>query len=76
MSIFQIGSQDIAVDIGTNNTRVYVKDKGIVVNEPSVVIVREVIVQRSAIIQFIQIINRNQVLIVEERCSNWRRTWF
>lgn len=40
MSIFQIGSQDIAVDIGTNNTRVYVKDKGIVVNEPSVVIVR------------------------------------
>ena len=40
MAIFQIGSQDIAVDIGTNNTRVYVKDKGIVVNEPSVVIVR------------------------------------
>ena len=40
MSIFQIGSQDITVDIGTNNTRVYVKDKGIVVNEPSVVIVR------------------------------------
>ena len=33
-------SPDIAVDIGTNNTRIYVKDKGIVVNEPSVVIVR------------------------------------
>lgn len=40
MAIFQLGSPDIAVDIGTNNTRVYVKDKGIVVNEPSVVIVR------------------------------------
>jgi len=40
MAIFQIGSQDIAVDIGTNNTRIYVKDKGIVVNEPSVVVVR------------------------------------
>lgn len=36
----QFVSPDIAVDIGTNNTRVYVKDKGIVVNEPSVVIVR------------------------------------
>lgn len=40
MTLFQMGSPDIAVDIGTNNTRVYVKDKGIVVNEPSVVIVR------------------------------------
>lgn len=40
MGIFQFVSPDIAVDIGTNNTRVYVKDKGIVVNEPSVVIVR------------------------------------
>ena len=40
MALFQLVSPDIAVDIGTNNTRVYVKDKGIVVNEPSVVIVR------------------------------------
>lgn len=40
MALFQFVSPDIAVDIGTNNTRVYVKDKGIVVNEPSVVIVR------------------------------------
>ena len=40
MGIFRLVSPDIAVDIGTNNTRVYVKDKGIVVNEPSVVIVR------------------------------------
>ena len=40
MALFQLVSPDIAVDIGTNNTRVYVKDKGIVVNEPSVVVVR------------------------------------
>lgn len=40
MALFQLVKPDIAVDIGTNNTRVYVKDKGIVVNEPSVVIVR------------------------------------
>ena len=40
MALFQFVSPDIAVDIGTNNTRVYVKEKGIVVNEPSVVIVR------------------------------------
>ncbi len=36
----QFVTPDIAVDIGTNNTRVYVKNKGIVVNEPSIVIVR------------------------------------
>jgi len=30
-------SKDIAVDLGTSNTLVYVKDKGIIVNEPSVV---------------------------------------
>ena len=40
MALFQLGAPDIAVDVGTDNTRVYVKDKGIVVNEPSVVIVR------------------------------------
>ena len=40
MALFQLVKPDIAVDIGTNNTRIYVKDKGIVVNEPSVVIVR------------------------------------
>ena len=40
MALFQLVKPDIAIDIGTNNTRVYVKDKGIVVNEPSVVIAR------------------------------------
>ena len=30
-------SSDMAVDLGTANTIVYVKDKGIVLNEPSVI---------------------------------------
>ncbi|MFH1947271.1 MAG: rod shape-determining protein [Candidatus Magasanikbacteria bacterium] len=30
-------SQDLGIDLGTANTLVYVKDKGIVINEPSVV---------------------------------------
>lgn len=34
-------STDIAIDLGTANTLVYVKDKGIVLNEPSVVAIRE-----------------------------------
>ncbi len=36
-SFFGKFSKDIAVDLGTSNTLVYVKDKGIIVNEPSVV---------------------------------------
>ena len=32
-------SNDLGIDLGTANTLVYVKDKGIVINEPSVVAV-------------------------------------
>ena len=32
-------SSDLAVDLGTANTRIYAKDKGIVLNEPSIVAV-------------------------------------
>lgn len=35
--LFQTFSQDIGIDLGTANTLVYVKGKGIVINEPSVV---------------------------------------
>jgi len=35
-------SNDLAVDLGTANTLVYVKGKGIVANEPSVVAIQEV----------------------------------
>ncbi len=34
-------SNDLAIDLGTANTLVYVKGKGIVCNEPSVVVVRK-----------------------------------
>jgi len=35
-----IFSSDIAIDLGTANTLIYVRDKGIVLNEPSVVAIR------------------------------------
>ncbi len=35
--LFSIFSADMAIDLGTANTLVYVKDQGIVLNEPSVV---------------------------------------
>ena len=38
LSKFQgVLSQDLAIDLGTANTLVYVKGRGIVLNEPSVV---------------------------------------
>ncbi|MBM5787082.1 MAG: rod shape-determining protein, partial [Pelagibacterales bacterium] len=37
--IFGVFSTDMAIDLGTANTLVYVKGKGIVLNEPSVVAV-------------------------------------
>ncbi|HSH69668.1 MAG: rod shape-determining protein [Deferrisomatales bacterium] len=40
-SIFGFFSTDLAIDLGTANTLVYVKGKGIVANEPSVVAVRK-----------------------------------
>jgi rod shape-determining protein MreB len=43
MSIFsrllKFSSQDMAIDLGTANTVVYVRGRGIVLNEPSVVAV-------------------------------------
>lgn len=30
-------SKDLGIDLGTSNTRIYVKDKGLVINEPSVI---------------------------------------
>ncbi len=34
-------SSDLAIDLGTANTLIYVRDKGIVLNEPSVVAIRQ-----------------------------------
>lgn len=38
--LFSFFSNDIAIDLGTANTVVYVRNKGIILNEPSVVAVR------------------------------------
>ena len=35
--LFHFMSADMAIDLGTANTLVYVRDRGIVLNEPSVV---------------------------------------
>ena len=41
-SLFGMISNDIAMDLGTANTLIYMKGKGIVLNEPSVVALRNV----------------------------------
>ncbi len=41
MGIFDILSNDIGIDLGTANTLVYVRNQGIVLNEPSVVAVEK-----------------------------------
>src|SRR5580704_13240284 len=41
-SLFGVISNDIAIDLGTANTLIYMKGKGIVLNEPSVVALRTV----------------------------------
>lgn len=40
-SLFGLFSNDLAVDLGTANTLVYVKGKGVVLNEPSVVAIQK-----------------------------------
>lgn len=40
-TVFEKFSHDLAIDLGTSNTLIYVKGKGIVLNEPSVVAVQE-----------------------------------
>lgn len=39
--LFGLFSQDIGIDLGTANSLVYVKDKGVVINEPSVVAINQ-----------------------------------
>ena len=40
-SLFSLFSSDLAIDLGTANTLVYAKTKGIVVNEPSIVAINK-----------------------------------
>lgn len=39
--LFGVWSKDIGIDLGTANTLVYVRDRGIVINEPSIVAVNQ-----------------------------------
>ena len=39
--LFSIFSKDMAIDLGTANTLVYVKGEGVILNEPSVVAIIE-----------------------------------
>jgi rod shape-determining protein MreB len=41
-SLFSLFSSDLAIDLGTANTLVYAKGKGIVVNEPSIVAINKI----------------------------------
>ena len=41
-SIFSVFSSDLAIDLGTANTLVYARGKGIVLNEPSIVAINKI----------------------------------
>ena len=41
MGLFDVLSNDIGIDLGTANTLVYVRNQGIVLNEPSVVAIEK-----------------------------------
>ncbi len=41
MELFNIFNNEIAIDLGTANTLVYVRNKGIVINEPSIVAINK-----------------------------------
>lgn len=40
-SVFSLFSSDLAIDLGTANTLVFAKGKGVVVNEPSIVAINK-----------------------------------
>ncbi len=48
-SLFSLFSSDLAIDLGTANTLVYAKDKGIVVNEPSIVAINKTTAEVEAV---------------------------
>ncbi len=48
-SLFSLFSSDLAIDLGTANTCVYARGKGIVLNEPSIVAINKVTGQVEAV---------------------------
>ena len=63
-AVFGLFSADIGIDLGTANTLVYVKGRGIVLDEPSVVAMAEVR-------------GKSQVLAVGEEAKGhaWQNPW-
>ena len=47
--LFSMMSADMAIDLGTANTLVYVRDRGIVLNEPSVVAISTAMGKKSVL---------------------------
>ena len=41
-NLFKFGPQNMAIDLGTANTLVYVQDQGIILDEPSVVAIEKI----------------------------------
>src|SRR6202000_2847899 len=48
-SLFSLFSSDLAIDLGTANTLVYAKGRGIVVDEPSIVAINKLTTQAEAV---------------------------
>src|ERR671919_1836271 len=48
-SLFSLFSSDLAIDLGTANTLVYAKGRGVVVSEPSIVAINKVTNQVEAV---------------------------
>ena len=48
-SFFSVFSNELAIDLGTANTLVFVKNKGIVVSEPSIVAINNITTKVEAI---------------------------
>ena len=48
-SLFSVFSSDLAIDLGTANTCVFARGKGIVLNEPSIVAINKVSGQVEAV---------------------------
>ena len=48
-SLFSVFSNELAIDLGTANTLVFVKNRGIVVSEPSIVVINDVTTKVEAV---------------------------
>ena len=66
--VYAMFSHDLGIDLGTANTLVYMRDKGIVINEPSVVAVNQKTGQVVAVgIQAKQMLGRTPAHVVAVR---------